>query len=76
MSTRPAPPINPNYNSINNTPFAKMKKSNQNINKINVICEGNPIKQIKTLQDNQINNSRFKFDVNFKVIIILVSIPV
>lgn len=64
MSNRSAPPINPNYNSINNTPFAKMKKSNQNINKINVICEGNPIKQIKTLQDNQINNSPFKFDVN------------
>ena len=64
MSNRPAPPLNTNFNTINNSPFTKMKKINQNINKINVICEGNPIKQIKTLHDNQINNSPFQFDVN------------
>jgi hypothetical protein len=64
MSNRPAPQINSNFNTINNSPFTKMKKINQNINKINVICEGNPIKQIKTIHDNQINNSPFQFDVN------------
>jgi hypothetical protein len=52
-------PLNTNFNTINNSPFTKMKKINQNINKINVICEGNPIKQIKTMHDNKINNSPF-----------------
>ena len=52
MSNRPAPPLNTNFNTINNSPFTKMKKINQNINKINVICEGNTIEQIKTLHDN------------------------
>ena len=53
-----------NFNPKNNSPFEKMKKPPQNVNKINVICEGNPIKQIKTIQDNQVNNSPFQFDVN------------
>ncbi len=64
MANRIEPKANPCNNSLNNSPFEKMSKSNQNINKINVIYDGNPIKQIKTIHDNQINNSPFKFDVN------------
>ena len=64
MANRRAPQMNPRLNSLYNPTFDKMKKSNQNINKINVNYEGNPIKQIKTINDGQIQNSPFHFDVN------------
>ena len=59
------PRINSGFNSIHNSPFEKMKNTNQNINNINVICEENPIKHMKSINENQINNSSpFQFDVN------------
>ena len=64
MASRIDQKANTGLNSINNSPFEKMKMPNQNINKINVIYDGNPIKQIKAIQHNQINNSPFQFDVN------------
>jgi hypothetical protein len=64
MTNRGNLPVSSNYNSINNSPFEKMKKPNQNVNKINVIYDGNPVKQIKTIQENHTNNSPYQFDVN------------
>ena len=64
MSNKVVPRVNSGFNSINNSPFEKMKRPSQNINKINVICDGNSIKQMKAVNDNQINNSPFQFDVN------------
>lgn len=64
MPSRPAQPINTKINPIYNSPFTKMKKTNQNSNKKNIIYQANPNSQIKTIQDNQPNNSPFKFDVN------------
>ena len=64
MTNRGNLPVSSNFNSINNSPFEKMKKPNQNVNKINVIYEGNPVKQIKTIQENHTNNSPYQFDVN------------
>ncbi len=64
MANRIVPQMKPRLNSIYNQPFEQMKKSNQNINKINVKYEGNPIKQIKNINDGQIHNSPFHFGVN------------
>ena len=64
MANRIIPQINSKLNSLYNTPFEKIKKSNQNINKINVKYERNPRRQIKTINDGQIHNSPFHFDVN------------
>ena len=64
MANRIVPQMSPRLNTIYNSPFEKMKKTNQNINKIKVNYKGNPIKQIKTFNDGQIHNSPFHFDVN------------
>ena len=67
MSNRIPPRINSGSNSIKYSPFEKIKNPNPNINKINVICDGKPIKHMKSINDNQINhigNSPFQFDVN------------
>ena len=64
MPNKIPPRINSGFNSIINPPFEKIKRPNPNINKINVICDGNPIKQMKSINDNQIHNSPFQFDVN------------
>ena len=64
MPNKIPPRINSGFNSIINSPFEKIKRPNPNINKINVICDGNPIKQMKSINDNQIHNSPFQFDVN------------
>ena len=64
MSNKIPPRINSGFNSINFSPFEKIKRPNSNINKINVICDGKQIKQMKSINDNQINNSPFQFDVN------------
>ena len=64
MANRVVPQMNPRLNSLYNPTFEKMKKSNQNINKINVNYGGSPIKQIKNINDNQIHNPPFHFDVN------------
>jgi hypothetical protein len=64
MANRIVPQMCPRLNTIYNSPFEKMKKTNQNINKIKVNYEGNPLKQIKNFNDGQIHNSPFHFDVN------------
>ena len=61
MANRIVPQMCPR---LYNSPFEKMKKTNQNINKIKVNYEGNPLKQIKNFNDGQIHNSPFHFDVN------------
>ena len=70
MSNKIPPRINSGFNSINNSPFGMMKRSNPNINKINVICDGKPIKQMNSINDNQINNSPFQFDVIYILVIL------
>ena len=64
MANRIVPQMSPRLNNIYNSPFEKMKKTNQNINKIKVNYEGNPLRQIKNFNDGQIHNSPFHFDVN------------
>ena len=61
MANRIVPQMSPRLNTIYDSPFEKMKKTNQNI-KVNY--EGNPLKQIKTFNDGPIHNSPFRFDVN------------
>ena len=61
MTNRLFPHISPRVNTIYNSPFEKMKKTNQ---KIKVGNEGNPLKQIKNFNNGQIHNSLFHFDVN------------
>ena len=64
MINKSAPHKIPEYNSLNDSSYEKINKKNQNINNINVIYDGNPINQIKTVHNNHINNSPLQFDVN------------
>ena len=64
MANRTVPQMGPIPNLSYNSPFEKMKKTNQHINKINVNYDGNSIKQIRNFKDGQIHNTPFHFDVN------------
>ena len=52
------------YQSPNNYAFEKMNRQSQSQGKVNLICDGNPIKQIKSYEEGQNNHSPFQFDVN------------
>ena len=64
MSNKIVPRINSGIYSISNTSFEKIRRPNPSLNKINVIYDGNPMNQMKSNNNNQINNSPFQFDVN------------
>ena len=64
MANRISPQNGPKFNPAFNSPFEKMPKSNQHLNKINVNYNANSIKQIKNIKDRQIHNPPFHFDVN------------
>ena len=53
--------IKSGINYISDSPFKKMENVNPNIN---IICDGNRIRQMKSISDNQLNNTPFKFDFN------------
>ena len=64
MSSKRVPRLNTGVKSISHSPFEKIKRPNQSINKINVIYDGNKIKQKEATNNKQINNYPFQFDVN------------
>ena len=64
MANRIGPQNGPRFNPAFNSPFERMPKTNQHLNKINVNYNANSIKQINNFKDGQIHNPPFHFDVN------------